>query len=46
LSISQPDANGNSGELFDLNGRRIKTASGKGLYIERNEKGTFKRIVK
>ena len=46
LSISQPDANGNSGELFDLNGRRIKTASGKGLYIERNEKGTFKHIVK
>jgi len=46
VSVPQSDANGNSGELFDLNGRRIKTASGKGLYILRNEKGTFKRIVK
>jgi hypothetical protein len=46
VSVPQSDANGNSGELFDLNGRRIKTASDKGLYILRNEKGTFKRIVK
>ena len=46
LSISQPDTNGNVSELFNLNGRRLKTASGKGLYIERNEKGTFKRIIK
>ena len=46
VSVSQPDTNGNAGELFDLNGRRIRTVSGKGLYIERNKKGTFKRVIK
>ena len=46
LPIAQPDTNSGSNELFDLNGRRIESVSEKGLYIEKNEKGTFKRIVK
>ena len=46
VSVSQPDANGSASELFDLNGRRIESASERGIVIERNDKGTFKRIIK
>ena len=45
-SASHPDAHGSDSELFDLNGRRIKTTSDKGIFIERNDKGTFKHIIK
>ncbi len=47
LSISQPGTDSNtSGELYDLSGRRANGTSAKGLFIEKNEKGTYKRIVK
>ena len=45
-SASHPDVHGSDSELFDLNGRRIKTTSDKGIFIERNDKGTFKHIIK
>ena len=45
-SASHPDVHGCDSQLFDLNGRRIKTTSDKGIFIERNDKGTFKHIIK
>lgn len=51
VSISYPDSYSNNdsntdAQLYDMSGRRANGTGGKGLYIEKNEKGAFKRIVK
>ena len=46
VSVPQSYANGNARQLFDLNGRRIETVIDKGVVIEKNDKGTFKHIIK
>ena len=45
-TVAETDAQGSAGQLFDLNGRLVETAGDKGLFIERNDKRTFKRIIK
>lgn len=51
VSISYPDSYSNNdsntdAQLYDMSGRRANGTGGRGLYIEKNEKGAFKRIVK
>ena len=45
-TVAETDAQGSASQLFDLNGRLVETAGDKGLFIERNDKRTFKRIIK